>query len=203
MNVYIDGENLRHRLLTILIEEKQLVSSDDPFKFDIPKLLNVCLSNEPADIFYYTTRIKLPNFNVPEKLIKRIEAIQELSRRWIAGLTNQGIKVIKAGNLKVRQSSVCIHCGKKTLILQEKGVDVRLATDVVMAAVQNEVNHIVILSSDADMIPAIQVVKKVGTKVTYLSFAESVNQAISAVADQTLTYTRKQIMDVYKADKAS
>lgn len=202
MNVYIDGENLRHRLVDILVEEKLLANSDTPFSFNLQKLLNDVLSKDVHTISYYTTRIKLPKFRVPEAFMKHIESIQELNRRWIAELTNQGVSVIKAGHLKVRQSSACIHCGKKTLLLQEKGVDVRLATDVVMAVIQDRVEQVAILSSDADMIPALQVVKRAGAKVTYICFAEGLNHAVASVADQTITYTRQQVIDVYKSENS-
>jgi len=106
--------------------------------------------------------------------------------------------VIKAGYLKVRESSKCSNCGKKTLILQEKGVDVRLATDVVLAAAVEKVRHIVVLSSDADMIPALESARQSGATVTYLCFAEELNGAIASVSSQTLTYSRKNLVDIYE-----
>ncbi len=136
-------------------------------------------------------------------MARKIDSIQQSHRRWIAELTNQGVIIVKAGYLKVRESSACTHCGKKTQILQEKGVDVRLATDMVMAAVQDKTKHIVVLSSDADMIPALEVVRKAGTKVSYLCFAEELNRAIAAIVDETLTYTRQNIIDVYRQGQAN
>ncbi|HVC36381.1 MAG TPA: NYN domain-containing protein [Candidatus Dormibacteraeota bacterium] len=202
MKVYIDGENLRHRLVSVLLDQKLIDSPEASFSFDLRLLLRYILGQEPEQVVYYTTRIKQPTFKIPLTLSKRITNIQETSRRWIAALTNQGLDLVKAGQLKVRESSVCIHCGKKTLILQEKGVDVRLATDIVMAAVQDKVQEIAILSSDADMIPALEVVRRSGTRVSYLCFAEELNRAIAAVTDQTITYTRKQIIDVYLTSKS-
>jgi uncharacterized LabA/DUF88 family protein len=198
MKVYVDGENLRHRLVGALLGARLIESSDMIFSLNVPALLELALNEKPESISYYTTRIKQPKFPVPQKLAEKIGSIQESHRRWIAELTNQGVRVVKSGQLKVRESSACIHCGKKTLILQEKGVDVRLATDMVMAAIQDKTPHIVVLSSDADMIPALEVVRHAGSKITYLCFAEEVNRAIAAVADQTITYTRQNIIDVYK-----
>lgn len=202
MKVYIDGENLRHRLVDVLLQEKLVPNREVQFNFNVPALLTTVLHEQPEQVIYYTTRIRRPKFTIPQKLAKRIQAIQESSRRWIAELTNQGLRIVKAGHLKVRETSVCTHCGKKTLVLQEKGVDVRMATDIVMAAVQDKLKHVVVLSSDADMIPALQVARRVGTKVSYLGFSEELNRAIAAIADETLTYTRKSIVDIYKAGKS-
>lgn len=201
MKVFIDGENFRHRLAGVLVQEGLLGDYDQPFEFDIQALLVLALAETPEQVSYYTSRVKQPHFDVPSEMIDRIDGIRERSRRWVASLSNQGITVIKAGYLKVRESSKCIHCGKKTLILQEKGVDVRLATDVVLAAAVDHERHIAVLSSDADMIPALESARASGATVTYLSFAEELNGAIASVSSQTLTYSRRNITDVFKGDQ--
>jgi uncharacterized LabA/DUF88 family protein len=198
MKVFIDGENFRHRLASVLMQEGLLADYDQPFNFDVPVLISTALAETPEKITYYTSRVKQPHFDVPEEMIQRIEGIRERSRRWISALNNQGITVVKAGYLKVRESTKCIHCGKKTLILQEKGVDVRLATDIVLAAAVEKAQHIVVMSSDADMIPALESARASGSTVTYLCFAEELNGAIASVSSQTLTYSRKNITDIYK-----
>ncbi len=200
MNVYIDGENFRHRLVGALLHENLIPGAHEPFRFDIPALLSLALGEKPESINYYTSRVKQPSFPIPEKLAKQIESIHEVNRRWVADLTNEGINVIKAGFLKVRDSTRCIHCGEKTLILQEKGVDVRLATDMVLAAAQDHINHIVVLSSDADMIPAIDHVRQSGTTVTYLCFDEELNKAVASAVNNTLTYSREDIIAIYKGE---
>jgi uncharacterized LabA/DUF88 family protein len=198
MKVYIDGENLRHRLVSALLQSNRISDSDDMFKADIRRLITKALDVEPEEISYYTTRIKQPEYDIPDKLRDKITEIQESHRRWIAELTNQGVRVVKAGLLKVRESSACIHCGKRTLVLQEKGVDVRMATEMVMAAVHDGAKTIVVMSSDADMIPALEVVKRAGTRVIYLCFNDEKNQAIEVVADATITYSRQDVIDVFQ-----
>lgn len=198
MKVFIDGENFRHRLAGVLVQAGLLSDYDQPFEFDVQALLVLALAETPEQVSYYTSRVKQPHFDVPQEMIDRIDGIRERSRRWIASLSNQGILVIKAGYLKVRESSKCIHCGKKTLILQEKGVDVRLATDFVLAAAVDHIHHIAVLSSDADMIPALESARASGATVTYLCFAEELNAAIASVSSQTLTYSRRNITDVFK-----
>ncbi|MEO8104871.1 MAG: NYN domain-containing protein [Candidatus Saccharibacteria bacterium] len=202
MKVFIDGENFRHRLAGVLVQEGLLGDYDQPFEFDVPALLVMALAETPQQISYYTSRVKQPHFDVPPEMIDRIDGIRERSRRWLASLSNQGIVVIKAGYLKVRESSKCLHCGQKNLILQEKGVDVRLATDVVLAAAVDHLHQLAVLSSDADMIPALESARASGATVTYLCFAEEINGAIASVSSQTLTYSRRNIVDIFKGDQS-
>ena len=195
MKVFIDGENLRHRLVSVLHQEKLLGDRDDLFQVDVLGLIHQALPEAPEGISYFTTRIKQPKFEIPEPLVRKITSIQEAHRRWIAMLTNQGLRIVKAGNLKVKESNACYHCGRRTMVLQEKGVDVRLAAEVVMAAVHDNEKDIVVLSSDADMIPALEIARKAGARITYLCFDEETNHAMVAATDKTVTYTREQIIN--------
>jgi uncharacterized LabA/DUF88 family protein len=198
MKVYIDGENMRHRLVSVLINARKIEDSEDYFKTDIRKLITDALKEQPEEISYFTTRIRQPEFEIPIKLREKITSIQESHRRWIAELTNQGIRVVKAGLLKVHENAPCYHCGRRTMILQEKGVDVRMATEMVLAAVHDGAKTIVVLSSDADMIPALEVVKRAGTRIIYMCFEDEVNEALKVVTDQTITYSRQNIIDAYR-----
>ena len=198
MKVFIDGENLRHRLVQVLYQERAIHDRDENFKLDVRQLIHDALPETPESINYYTTRIKQPKFEIPEALEHKIAAIQEAHRRWIAMLTNQSIQVVKAGNLKVHESNACFHCGRRTMVLQEKGVDVRLASEVVMAAVHDNVTDIVVLSSDADMIPALNIARKGGASITYLCFDEERNHALEVATDRTIVYTREQILNNFR-----
>ncbi|HEX8182786.1 MAG TPA: NYN domain-containing protein [Candidatus Saccharimonadales bacterium] len=202
MKLFIDGENLRHRLVSVLHQEHLIGDRDDLFSVDIRQLVQNALGEVPESITYYTTRIKQPKFTIPEMLERKITSIQESHRRWIAMLTNQGVAVIKAGNLKVKESNACYHCGRRTMVLQEKGVDVRLASEIVMAAVHDNIQDIVVLSSDADMIPALNIARRGGAHITYVCFEEEQNDALIKVTDRTLTYTRQQIINAFHPGSA-
>lgn len=197
MKVFIDGENMRHRIVEVLEDAGKIETAENYFKADIRKLVTDVLHEQPEEISYYTTHVRQPDFEIPERLRDEIHSILQSHRRWIAELTNQGVRVVKAGNLKVHENAPCYHCGRRTMVLQEKGVDVRMATEMVMAAVHDDVKAIVVLSSDADMIPALEVVKRAGTKVIYMCFVEEENQALKTVCDEMITYTRQNVLDVY------
>jgi uncharacterized LabA/DUF88 family protein len=198
MKVFIDGENMRHRLVEVLLHANKIQDSEDYFKSDLNKLIVDALHEAPEETSYYTTRIRQPDFEIPERLRDKINSIQESHRRWIAALTNQGIRVVKAGLLKVHENAPCYHCGRRTMVLQEKGVDVRMASEMVMAAVHDHIDTIVVVSSDADMIPALEIVKKAGTKIIYMHFEEEENEALKVVTDQTVTYSRQNIIDAFR-----
>jgi uncharacterized LabA/DUF88 family protein len=198
VKVFIDGENLRHRLVEVLYQEHLIHDRDEMFRVDIRNLVEAALGEKPESISYYTTRIKQPKFEIPELLQHKITMIQESHRRWIAMLTNQGIKVVKAGNLKVKESNACYHCGRRTMVLQEKGVDVRVASEVVMAAMHDNEKDIVLLSSDADMIPALNIAQKGEATITYLAFSEEINHALEVATNRTVGYTREQIKQAFR-----
>jgi len=194
VQVFIDGENLRHRLVSVLFQEKLIHDRDEVYGVDIRKLVTEALKQEPESIRYYTTNIVQPDFEIPELLSHKIKAIQEAHERWIGMLNEQHIDVVMAGNLKVKQSNRCYHCGRRTMVLQEKGVDVRLAAEVVMAATHDNIKDIVVLSSDADMIPALEIAKNNGAKVTYMCFEEEVNESLVKATNFVVNYDRDNII---------
>ena len=201
MKVLIDGENLRHRLAEILHQHKKISDKNLYFMFDLYSFLQDALRFNSLDVIYYTTKIKQPDYKIPLNLQKLITSISESNRRWIADLTNQNINIIKAGYLSVRESSKCIHCGKKTLILQEKGVDVRIATDLVIESQNNPKKEIILGSSDSDLIPAIQASAQSGQKSIYFCYAGGLNRAVAAQAYKTITFDDALVLKHFKESK--
>jgi uncharacterized LabA/DUF88 family protein len=201
MNILIDGENMRHQLAHILYRHKKIADKNAYFGFDFVNFLKEALHISSIEATYYTTRIKQPKQKVPIKLQKRIIAISESNRRWVADLTNQQIAVVKAGYLRVRESSACIHCGKKTLVLQEKGVDVRVATDLVIASHAVAQKSIVLGSSDSDLVPAIEAAKRAGLKTTYLCYAGWLNRSVASQSEKTVTFDDALVLKYFKGTK--
>lgn len=186
MRVLIDGENLRHQVAHILYTNNKIKEKNGYFPFHLVAFLEEVLGDKALEPVYYTTRIKQPNMPVPIRLQKHITTIGEANRRWVADLTNQKVKVVKAGHLRIRESSACIHCHKKTLVLQEKGVDVRVATDLVQTT--SKEGYITLASSDSDLTPAMQAAKANGIRITYLCYAGWLNRSVSAQAHKTVTF---------------
>jgi len=199
VKVLIDGENLRHQLAYILHEHGKLTGKNAYFSFDMQAFLSEALRSDAIEPLYYTTRIKQPREHVPVRLQKQIDAISGANRRWVADLTNGGVRVIKAGYLRVRESSACVHCGKKTLVLQEKGVDVRVATDLVTSSGADK--QVVLVSSDSDLIPALETAKKSGVYTYYLCYAGWLNRSISSAAHKTITFDDALVLKHFRGKK--
>ena len=73
----------------------------------------------------------------------------------------------------------------------EKGVDVMIATDLVMRAFREQYDTAILVSGDADFYPAIQVVKDLGKQVEVAAFDSNISPEAARAADavQKLTKT--------------
>jgi uncharacterized LabA/DUF88 family protein len=199
VKVLIDGENLRHQIAHVLEQHKKIRDKNAHFGFDLVGFLQDALRVKSIEATYYTTRIKQPMQKVPVKLQKHITAISSANRRWVADLTNQDIVVVKAGYLRVRESSPCIHCGKKTLVLQEKGVDVRIATDLLRSGQGNA--GVILVSSDSDLAPALDAVRQMGLQVTYFCYAGWLNRSVASQAHKTITFDDDMVLKHFRGSK--
>lgn len=199
MKVLIDGENLRHQLSHVLFAHNKILHKNDYFSFDLANFLKAALNESELDVTYYTTRIRQPRNKIPVALQKQITGISNANRRWVADLANQAIKVKKAGYLRVRESTACIHCGKKTLVLQEKGVDVQVATDLVLS--QRAIQEIVLVSSDSDLTPSLEAARLAGMKTRYLCYSAWLNRSVAAQAYKTITFDDALVLKHFKGKK--
>jgi uncharacterized LabA/DUF88 family protein len=103
---------------------------------------------------YYVGVVR--NHDGSEKSQKMVESQQ----KFLSGLENSGF-LIKRGKI--------VYDNK----IREKGVDVQMAIDLVIGAVENQYDTAIIASSDTDLIPAIKYIKSKGKKVEYVGFAHS------------------------------
>ena len=62
----------------------------------------------------------------------------------------------------------------------EKGVDVNIAVDILVAAYENLCDRIIIVSSDTDLLPAIKKAKEKGKIVEYVGFSHQPSLAMIA-----------------------
>jgi uncharacterized LabA/DUF88 family protein len=78
--------------------------------------------------------------------------------------------------------------------IREKGVDVKMAIDLVIGAMEDTYDTAILLSSDTDLVPAIKYIQSKGKKVEYIGFSNSASfglikecdtQRVFGVADLT------------------
>ena len=83
--------------------------------------------------------------------------------------------------------------------MQEKGVDVRRAVDVITeAVVAKKKDKIAIFSSDTDLIPAIDRARANGAYIIYVCFGRAVNRAVSGAANETVSISNAIVEKLYK-----
>lgn len=67
-------------------------------------------------------------------------------------------------------------------VYHEKGVDVQLAVDLLVGAYENNYDTAIVISSDTDLMPAMEKVKKLGKGVEYIGFAHQPTIALQTVS---------------------
>ena len=193
--VFIDGENFRQRVAELLHDQRVIADKNIYFSLDVRGLIEDTLGINGVEINYYASEIKTSKGYTPSlKIRKRIDRIKENSRRWVAMLKSQHINYIKAGNLKVKEGKKCNHCHKAQDVLQEKGVDVRMALDMLELSYEVENVNVISVSSDTDLCPSYHKIRKRKCKTTYICFSNSVNRAVAAATDETITITPRKVM---------
>jgi len=83
----------------------------------------------------------------------------------------------------------------------EKGVDVQIAVDMLVAAYENLCDRIYLVSSDTDLIPAIQKAQQKGKTVIYVGFSHQVSRALVDSCKETQTLTRDQLLPFIQEQK--
>lgn len=190
----IDGENFKGKLRSVFKE----VGKGKPawHEYDFAGLLNKVLSGIAIDrrIFFFA-RIK----EHKESIEKSRQLVQE-QRLLKTHLENQGFDVALTG--RVRGQWEDGETGKKILVFREKGVDVRIAVEMVSIACDQKAHEVILGSSDSDLQPAIQEVHKRGVKSVYLGFENQPNKGISYTTDKTILIRNSEVLEFAVSQKS-
>ena len=187
--ILIDGENFKGKIKGVFKD----AGKDKPVwhEYDFKGLLELVLAGtDTINITFYFAKIKLHK----ESEVKSKELIEE-QRRLKTHLENQGIKVLLAGRVRGFEE---IQNGKKSLVFKEKGVDVKIAVDMVSMSCDRSADSIVLGSSDSDLQPAIEEVKKRGGKCTYLGFETQPNKGMSFTTGRTVLIRNSEVLSFEK-----
>ncbi len=79
-------------------------------------------------------------------------------------------------------------------VFHEKGVDVNLAVDLLVASYENRCDRLYLVSSDTDLIPAIDKAQEKGKSVIYVAFSHQVSKALVAACRETQTLTKEMLL---------
>ena len=148
--VYIDGSNFYHYL-----KDKE-ISFPKGVKFDFKKFVDFLVENRKCISKRYYTGI-FRNIDGSAKSRELVKGQQ----KFLAKLEVNGF-VIKRGRI--------LYDSAKP---REKGTDVKIATDLIIGAVDNIYDTAILVSSDTDLIPALQYVSYKGKKIEYVGFSHA------------------------------
>jgi len=194
--VYIDGQSFLYKVADVLIEAGKLKEKQDLHTFSFRTLIEGLMDEKGLDIRFYGTRLK--RYKNPPDIARKSQIMVDSQRRLRNCLNSQNIAFIESGKLKLRDGDICKHCGKQDAHFQEKGVDVRIAVDMMSDAYHKQVQKLVLISSDTDLLPAIQNVIDQGKQVIYVGFSDKLTKAIVVTATETQIIRDSEIIEAYE-----
>jgi uncharacterized LabA/DUF88 family protein len=100
-------------------------------------------------------------------------------------------------HLSSKKQGFCVERGylmKNDGVFHEKGVDVKMAVDLLVGAYENMYDTAIVLSSDTDLIPAIQKVISLGKKVEYIGFAHQPSYGLQKHVTLSRLLIREEVM---------
>ena len=163
--ILIDGSNFYFKLKDLGLH--------DLLTFNFSKFSNLLArSNQIVSVGYYIGRIRQDGSAKSEKLFN--------AQQKLLG--------------KLKKHNISYHLGyllKNDGVYHEKGVDVQIAVDMLVAAYENIADRIIIVSSDTDLEPAIRKAKEKGKVVEYVGFSHKASVAMVSFCSES-TLLRKE-----------
>ena len=186
----IDGENLKGKIKTVFKEadKKEPVWHEYDFKGLFNKVLaNISINRK---VFYFA---RLKEHEGSKEKSKELIEEQRLLKTHLEA---QGFGVVLSG--RVRGQMEVGRDGKKILIFKEKGVDVKIAVDMVSFACDKKVKEIILGSSDSDLQPAIKEVRNRKVNCVYLGFETQPNKGLSYTTNRTILIRNSELFEFEK-----
>ncbi|MBU4332572.1 NYN domain-containing protein [Patescibacteria group bacterium] len=174
--IFIDGSNFYYRLKNLSKKSKRL-KHISLLSFDYRGFCEwLCRDFEIIDIRYYIGAVKRRRNNPKSKVMHANQ--QKLFRR----LQKRRVKVI-TGQL-IQHPDKTYH---------EKGVDVRIAVEMIRFARLNKYDTAFLISSDTDLVPAVEEVFSFGKKVKYICANERQSFGLTKTAGDYLVLREDDI----------
>ncbi len=186
----IDGENFKGKIRSVFKEANRGKPVWHTYNFH--GLLDTVLRGIIISrrVFYFA-RIK----EHQDSKEKSQQLVKE-QRLLKTHLERQGFEVIVSGRVRGQMEEDA--SGKKVLVFREKGVDVRIAVDMMKLACDKKVATIILGSSDSDLQPAIQEMLKRGVQCVYLGFEAQPNKGISYTTSRTILIRNTEVLEFGK-----
>ena len=187
--LFIDGENLRHYIEDVLKENrhKDKTISD----IELPKLLNNVLKGlKINDRTFYSAKLHI--YQGYPKYIEKSKDLIRKQRILKTKLEKNGFEFVISGHVRAFRVKVD---GKEVVVFKEKGVDVRIAVDLVSNACDKKVDTVVLCSSDSDLQPAVKEARARGLKIIYLGFEINPNKGLMYTTNRSIIIRNSEILE--------
>lgn len=168
--VYIDGNNFYGYL-----KDKPIDFPKD-MKFNYSKFVEwlagdrECVSKR----YYVGIARNLDNSEKSKQIVRG-------QQKFLQSLMNEGF-TIKPGRVMYDEGKI-----------REKGTDVKMAVDLIIGAIEDKYDTAVLVSSDTDLIPAVQYIKYRKKKLEYVGFSHSPSLGMQKYADFTILLLPKDV----------
>jgi len=90
---------------------------------------------------------------------------------------------------------------KNNGVYKEKGVDVRIAVDLLSGAYENQYDTFILISSDTDLIPAIQKAILLGKNVEYIGSSHGPSFGLIKTVSESKLLTKRDLKEFEAIDK--
>lgn len=182
--LFIDGENFINK-----IEEVITSKSAKKHKIDIASIDFNKLFDKPLNEFKISRKIfYAAKLHLHPETKEKSEKLITIQRKLRNNLLNQKFEFVMAGNVRGQK------VGNK-IIFREKGVDVKIAVDLVSFAADKIVQTAILCSSDSDLQPAIKELRKRNIEVVYLGFEVNPNKGLTYTTNRTILFRNSEILE--------
>ena len=174
----VDWENFRRKIKSIFEENNKI--SPMWRHYDFRSLFDRALANirRERELFYFS-RIK-----EDPRTREKSKQLIELQRFLKNHLEKQEFEIVFGGYVRGQMQRGTKE--SNLLVFKEKGVDVKIAVDMVRWACDKKVDEIILASSDSDLQPAISEVRARGVRCVYLGFESQPNRGMMYTTHRTI-----------------
>jgi len=185
--LFIDSRNFISKISYILNPENSREKQINFAIYDFSGLLSKVLTGIKLDkkIFY------LGKLELHKETEKKSNDLIEKQRLLKLHLEQRGFEVILAG--RVRGHIENCPKGHEVLTFKEKGVDVRMAVDMITAACNKNLKAAIIGSSDSDLQPAVRELRNQKIERVYLGFESQPNKGLTATTNRTILIRNSEL----------
>lgn len=181
--LFIDGENFIYKIEEVLKKGNIKKKNVDIASIDFKTLFgNVLKGFKLSKMIFYAAKL---HFH-PETKNKSEELIKS-QRKLRNTLINQEFEFVMAGHVRGQK------IGSK-IVFREKGVDVKIAVDLVSLAADKKIKTAILCSSDSDLQPAVEEVRRRNVEIIYLGFEQNPNKGLMYTTNRTILMKNTEIL---------